>query len=1125
MQFFLQKISSILYQLSIASFRRRFLGSACLRCVRNMNNLLLKCSQSASQVLLLTAAVRDIQHSLPGMFRINVQTSFPEIWENNPYLDSIDEGEIDICIECGNDRFLEKSERPLHSLRRYGKEIGEKLKIRIQSAGFSPDIHLSALEKESPLLKGVKLPTRFWILNAGSSSKRTVRQWSPSRYQQLIDHYRNKIQFIQIGRATDCHPQLNNVIDLRGKTTIRELISLIYHSEGVVTSPGLLMHLAAAIENNGDRLCPCLVIAGGREPVHWNIYSGQYYLNTIGLLQCCYRDGCWRSRTSPLGDGRTEDDAAELCINPTNGTPRCLEMIDLTEVIQHIDKLRHRISLKLPQTAVVDCVPSVQFKTVKETEKLSSSTALREQDNFIRRMGPYPSVFSGQGIVICAGGAKLIANAWVCINMLRWLGCQLPIQIWHLGPDELDEQMRLIMTPLNVEFIDAYKIRQQNPARRLAGWELKSYSILHCSFKQVILLDADNVPVVNPEFLFNTQQFNDFGAIFWPDIGHLKPSASIWRLCGVPYRDEAEWETGQIVIDKEKCWRPLLLTTWYNDNSDFYYQHILGDKETFHMAFRRLSHPVAVSPYSVRILPGVLCQHDFTGRLIFQHRTRKWKLLEANERVAGFLFEMECLNFLRRFREKWDTQDKLVARIDLDARTPKEHDYIQEISSQAYKYIRVGYDQRVMTFSEKGTIEQGSGGCEKYWDLRDEAGVIALEISDDNTVICRLTEQGNGDWRGRWLHYEKMPVELIRIKPTCLIPVDNLSQCPPTIERKRVLFRAAINNYTGYGLHAAEIVRGLTQFGYDVFIRATHLNEQHATIPTEVRKLIACQDICDKWELMLLPPGGFEPRSGTHSLVFTMWEATRISPETVRKLNEAYHIIVPCHWNASCFSACGVDRPIDVVPLGINSNIFNYAPMVLDKHCIFGAAGRMESGGMRKGIEKVILAFQKAFPDSQDVRLRIKIFPDDELPVFDDERIEVIGCYLSEIELAKWFSELTCFVSCSHGEAWGLMLHQALAVGRPVISALHGGVTEFFTEEFGYPVRFQLAPAQGFYEGYGAWAEVELEDVIEQMRSVFHDRMGAREKGLKGSQYVSRLTWNNSNIKLLNIMKDIGMVT
>lgn len=104
------------------------------------------------------------------------------------------------------------------------------------------------------------------------------------------------------------------------------------------------------------------------------------------------------------------------------------------------------------------------------------------------------------------------------------------------------------------------------------GWELKSYAILHCPFKDVILLDADNVPLVDPAVLLSCAEYHATGAIFWPDLGNLGRDNPIWQICRVRYRDEPAWETGQIVIDKQRCWKALHLTQHLNDRSDFYYR-------------------------------------------------------------------------------------------------------------------------------------------------------------------------------------------------------------------------------------------------------------------------------------------------------------------------------------------------------------------------------------------------------------------------------------------------------------------------------------------------------------------------------------------------------------------------
>lgn len=255
--------------------------------------------------------------------------------------------------------------------------------------------------------------------------------------------------------------------------------------------------------------------------------------------------------------------------------------------------------------------------------------------------------------------------------------------------------------------------------------------------------------------------------------------------------------------------------------------------------------------------------------------------------------------------------------------------------------------------------------------------------------------------------------------------------------------------------------------GYDVKVRATVINETFGPIPLDVRHSIVSEEQKDEWELLLHTPG-HPCAAGKRTVYFTMWESTRLPENSVRYLNQAVCVIVPSYWNASCFTACGAQKPVRVAPLGINTQVFRYVPMDMQGSTVFGTAGRLESGGVRKGITQVIRLFQQAFPSEQDVRLRVKVFPDCEIGEVNDSRIEVTRAYLSEEQLTNWFSGLTCFVSAAKGEGWGLMQHQSLAVGRPIVSIRYGGVAEFFTEEMGYPVDFKLVPGYDFYSGCGA---------------------------------------------------------
>lgn len=749
---------------------------------------------------------------------------------------------------------------------------------------------------------------------------------------------------------------------------------------------------------------------------------------------------------------------------------------------------------------------------------LNEQNACSESERFIAGIPSYPAGrYDGRGIVICGGGVRYFTNAWVCIHMLRRHGCKLPIQIWYLTAKEMDERMKELVRPLGVECVDGREVRKMAPARILNGWELKAYAILHCPFKEVLLLDADNVPVVSPEFLFETPQYQETGAIFWPDYGRLGRDRPIWKICGIEYRDEPEFESGQIVVDKEKCWQAMALSMWYNEHSDFFYNHVHGDKETFHLAFRKVQKAYSMPSKPIHPLDDTMCQHDFEGRRIFQHRNLdKWNFQGGNKRIGGFLFEAECLAYLEELRKQWGGQIEIANRFFPEKRSNKEKTAALALINTAHIYHRVGHDRRGMLFLENGLIGVGAAGREAFWDLRETDGEMTLIISSEDEVTCRLKQDKAGVWRGRWMVFERMPVEVFSAAEPPTPPASSA-------ESAAVMVRTPLNVHTGYGQVGVQLVAGLERMGFQVKIRSSEIQETFAKLPEGILSKLVSQPGPAAWELLLATPH-WAPTAGKRTLFFTMWEATRLIPEWVKHLNMAECILVPSQWNASCFSACGVDRPIRMIPLGVDTQVFRYSPMRMEGPCVFGTAGRTEGGGMRKGFDRVMSAFQMAFPSERDVELQVKGFPDCKISTAKDPRVTTIKQFFNEAELARWFERLTCFVSGSRSEGWGLMQHQALATGRPLISVKFGGVAEFFSEEMGYPVSFRLKRAEGIYQNCGHWADPNVDDMAKQMRRVYEQREDARQRGVKGAVMVSQFSWDRTVRELRGVMQEIGMI-
>jgi len=103
---------------------------------------------------------------------------------------------------------------------------------------------------------------------------------------------------------------------------------------------------------------------------------------------------------------------------------------------------------------------------------------------------------------------------------------------------------------------------------------------------------------------------------------------------------------------------------------------------------------------------------------------------------------------------------KMWPAFNLKSKCKSERAAAEKLVRTTHEYCRVGYDSRKMTFLADGRVGEGAGGCEVFWNLKSRNGSLALELSSGASVTCRLQRKQDGSWRGRWFHYEKMPIVL-----------------------------------------------------------------------------------------------------------------------------------------------------------------------------------------------------------------------------------------------------------------------------------------------------------------------------------------------------------------------------
>lgn len=335
----------------------------------------------------------------------------------------------------------------------------------------------------------------------------------------------------------------------------------------------------------------------------------------------------------------------------------------------------------------------------------------------------------------------MLTCAWVAISMLRRvLGCSLDIELWHIGPGELGELEAALFRTLDVEIIDALEVRARWPARKLGGWELKAYALVHSRFEQVLLLDADNVPATNPEYLFEVPEFAGAGALVWPDLERLTEENPIWELCGVPFRSEPAWESGQLFLDKSRCWRALLIALHMNMHSETFYPYTHGDKETFHLAWILAGAGWAMPDYPARSTTTGIYQRDFDGRLAFQHRTdAKWRLSGENQLSADFRHQAECLSFLSELRQRWSGMiGALPPRSERDGERERSL-----IETRWYSLEEPGRESRLLELLEGSRVGIGSARERMLrWYVRGEI----LTLDGAAGALPPLSAQVGGRW-------------------------------------------------------------------------------------------------------------------------------------------------------------------------------------------------------------------------------------------------------------------------------------------------------------------------------------------------------------------------------------------
>lgn len=272
-----------------------------------------------------------------------------------------------------------------------------------------------------------------------------------------------------------------------------------------------------------------------------------------------------------------------------------------------------------------------------------------------------------------------------------------------------------------------------------------------------------------------------------------------------------------------------------------------------------------------------------------------------------------------------------------------------------------------------------------------------------------------------------------------------------------------------------------------------------------------------------------------YKMLFTMMETRRLHKDYVIRCNCADEIIVPSFWCKGVFEESGVNKPIHVVPLGVDTSIYrpDVEPIAFSKNLRPFVFLSVFGWSLRKGYDVLLKAYLEEFTSDDPVSLLIssryfgstdeckkQVIRDDVARVSSmvanpkKPHLVLFSDVLSDAMMPRLYAAADCYVSPTRGEGFCLPACEAGACNLPVIFTRYSGQTDFLDDDNAYLIDVDgfecaeksLAWISYFYEDaeFPILGRPAVEQTRAHMRRVFENRDEAAAKAQRLHEKIKK---------------------